>query len=134
HAELIFLAGGDQWTYVENWKGTPLAAAIQTAVARGAILGGTSAGLAVLGEGVFTAENGSVTSAEALADPYDPLVTLDGAFVALPALANVVTDTHFVVRDRLGRLIAFVARAAQDGLLASPIGIGVDEETALVID
>lgn len=133
-AEVIFLAGGDQWTYVENWKDTPLEDAIHVAVAHGAILGGTSAGLAVLGELVFSAENGSVTSAEALADPYDSLVTLDTGFLALPLLGGVVTDSHFGARDRMGRLIAFVARAATDGTSPNPIGIGVNEETALVID
>lgn len=133
HAELIFLAGGEQWTYLDNWKGTALETAIQEALARGAILGGTSAGLAVMGEMAFSAENGTVVSAEALADPYDALVALDTGFLAIPALANVVTDSHFGARDRMGRLIAFVARAATDSLLADPAGLGVDEETALVI-
>jgi len=131
-AEVIFLAGGDQWTYIDNWNDTPLEDAIHAAVGRGAIIGGTSAGLAVLGEIAFTAEIDTVTSAEALADPYDPLVTLDG-FLTLPMLAGVVTDSHFGARDRMGRLIAFHARAITDALATSPIGIGVDEETALVI-
>ena len=133
-AEVIFLAGGDQWTYVANWKDTPLEDAIHAAVARGAILGGTSAGLAVLGELAFSAENGSVTSPEALADPYDPLVILETGFLALPLLGGVVTDSHFGARDRMGRLIAFQARADTDGLATTPIGLGVDEETALVVD
>lgn len=133
NAEVIFLAGGDQWTYVDNWKDTPLEDAIHAAVARGAIIGGTSAGLAVLGQIAFTAEIDTVTSAEALADPYDPFVTLDG-FLTLPMLTGVITDSHFGARDRMGRLIAFHARTITDALATSPVGIGVDEETALVID
>lgn len=134
HAEVIFLAGGDQWTYLDAWRDTPLEDALHTAFARGAVLGGTSAGLAVLGELVFSAENGTVTSPEALADPFDPLVALDGGFLALDSLTGVVTDSHFGARDRLGRLISFVARAETGGLLDDPLGVGVDEETALVID
>jgi cyanophycinase-like exopeptidase len=44
----------------------------------------------------------------------------------------VLVDTHFSERDRLGRLIAFVARAAHDGV--GVLGLGIDEETAVTID
>lgn len=43
-----------------------------------------------------------------------------------------VTDTHFAKRERLGRLIVFVARAAQDEA-DDIVGIGVDEDTALCV-
>lgn len=134
HAEAVFLAGGDQAVYLEAWKDGPVEDALAGAAARGAVLGGTSAGCAVLGDVVYGARNGSVFSDEALADPYDPYVTLERDFLALPALAGVVTDTHFAARDRMGRLLAFVARAWTDGLAARPVGLGVDEGTALVID
>ncbi|MBA3539584.1 MAG: hypothetical protein H0T79_08130, partial [Deltaproteobacteria bacterium] len=54
--------------------------------------------------------------------------------LALPPLAGVITDTHFAARDRMGRLLAFTARAIADGWTARPLGLGVDEATALVID
>ena len=134
HAEAVFLAGGDQAVYVEAWGGGPVAAALTAAYARGAVVGGTSAGTAVLGEVVYSARNGSVTSAEALADPYTVYVTLDRAFVSIAPLAQVITDTHFGARNRMGRLLAFLGRARVDGLAARPIGLGIDEATALVID
>lgn len=134
HAEAIFLAGGDQAVYVDAWGGSPVAAALDAAWDRGAVVGGTSAGCAVLGEIVYTAANGTVYSDEALADPYDPYVTLERAFVTLPPLAGVVTDTHVAARDRMGRLLAFTGRAIADGWAAAPLGIGVDEGTALVVD
>lgn len=134
HAEGVFLAGGDQATYVTAWKGTRLAGALGTVWARGGVVGGTSAGCAVLGEIVFAALQGSVYSDEALGDPYNPYMTMERQFVAFAPVAGVVTDTHFAARDRMGRLVAFMARAAQDGWATSPIGLGVDEGTALVVD
>lgn len=134
HAEAIFLAGGDQAVYLATWTGTATQAALRRAWQRGAVIGGTSAGAAVLGAIVYSAADGSVYSDEALADPFDVHVTLTRDFVALPPLANVVTDTHFGARDRMGRLLTFVARAYVAGWTETPRGIGLDEQTALVID
>ncbi|MBA3463606.1 MAG: cyanophycinase [Deltaproteobacteria bacterium] len=134
HAEAIFLAGGDQATYVNAWRGTAVAEALQRAPQRGAVIGGTSAGCAFLGEIVYSAQLGSVVTAEALADPYDSRVTLEHDVLALTTLSGVVTDTHFAARDRMGRLLAFTARAMADGLSARPLGVGVDEATAVVVD
>src|SRR5580698_860737 len=52
-AEVIFIAGGDQSRYVNFWKGTPVGDAINAHLAAGKPIGGTSAGLAVLGEVVY---------------------------------------------------------------------------------
>lgn len=133
-AEAIFLAGGDQATYVAGWTGTRVQTALRAAWARGAIVGGTSAGCAVLGELLFTAENGTIYSDEALEDPYDSYLVLGRDFAGLPVLAGVITDTHFSERDRLGRLVAFLARIIADGWASAPRGLGVDEGTALVVD
>jgi len=133
HAEGIFIAGGDQSTYLANWKGTALQTALQQAWNRGAVIGGTSAGLAVLGAWSFAAYQGSVVSSEALANPYDPLVSLEKDFLAYPPLARVITDSHFFQRDRMGRLVTFVARIEQDGWGDPVLGMGIDEQTALVV-
>lgn len=136
-ADVIFLAGGDQSTYVAMWAGTPLEAAMKAAVARRVPFGGTSAGLAVLGQFDYTGANQSVSSAEALANPYDRNVTLDRSFLnALPLMGGVITDSHIVARDRMGRLLTFLARLSADGWAGwqSLRGIGVDEQTAVVVD
>jgi cyanophycinase len=131
-AEAIWLAGGDQWTYHQAWGGTATAAALDAAWGRGAVLAGTSAGLAVMGDPGFTAERTSVTSAEALADPCGPDVTLADPLAAVPPLAGVVTDTHFAERDRQGRLVAFMAKAWTQG--GGPrVGLGVDEGTGVLV-
>lgn len=132
HAEGIFMAGGDQAQYLKNWKGTPVAEAIMTAYGRGAVVGGTSAGCAVMGEFMFAAYNDTVYSDEALLDPYNQYMTMEQGFLSLPLLTGVITDTHFVTRDRMGRLVGFLGRIVQDGWAAEVVGIGVDEKTAIV--
>lgn len=133
NAEAIFIAGGNQDEYVSNWDGTPLEAAIDAAVARGVPIGGTSAGLAVLGEFDFAALAGTVYSHEALADPYNRYMTLVRGFLQAPGLGATIADSHFVARDRMGRLVAFLARIVQDGWAAEARGIGIDERAALIV-
>ena len=133
HAEGVFIAGGDQAKYLKAWKDTPLAGALMAAHDRGAILGGTSAGCAVLGQYMFAAYNDTVYSEEALADPYNTYMTMERDFLPLASMKGWITDTHFVTRDRMGRLVGFLGRIVQDGWAKSPIGIGVDEATAVVV-
>jgi cyanophycinase len=133
-AEALFIAGGDQSNYVSMWKDTPLADAIRAAAARGVPVGGTSAGLAVMGQFVYGALGASAESATALADPYHGSVTLVRGFLDLPGLEGMITDSHFVTRDRLGRLVAFLARIVQEGWASQARGIGVDEQTAVLVD
>ncbi|WP_404333653.1 cyanophycinase [Sphingomonas sp. MMS12-HWE2-04] len=133
HADGIFLAGGDQANYVRYWKDTPVAALLDAHVKKGRPIGGTSAGLAILGGTAYGAMDGdSIDTPRALADPIGPGVTLVTGFLHMPRLAHVVTDTHFGARNRLGRLIAFLAAARQRD--AQAIGIGVDEESALCVE
>lgn len=133
-AEALFIAGGDQNDYLTYWKGTPLAAALQELAGRNIPIGGTSAGLAVLGQFIYSGANQSVTSAEALANPYGRNVTLDRDFLALLPLARTITDSHLDSRDRMGRLATFMARVVQDGWTSAARGIGVDVETALLVE
>lgn len=133
HADGIFIAGGDQANYVRYWKDTPIARAIDAHVRKGRPLGGTSAGLAILGGTAYGAmDGGSIDSPTALANPGGPAVTMVTGFLHLPRMAHIVTDTHFSKRDRLGRLVAFVAKAR----LRDPraVGLGVDEGAALCVE
>jgi cyanophycinase-like exopeptidase len=160
-ASAIFIAGGAQNTYVDLWQNTPIQTALDHAVARGVPIGGTSAGLAVLGQYVYSAENKSALSSTVLANPYDPSITLDQHFLsvanvspsqpvpaqpALPYLENTITDSHCFERDRMGRLVTFLARLVADPQWTPPSaagpptpllltkGIGIDESTALLIN
>ncbi|HEX7802984.1 MAG TPA: cyanophycinase [Pseudoxanthomonas sp.] len=136
-ADGIFIAGGDQSNYVRYWKGTPLNDALNRHVRDGKPLGGTSAGLAIMGAFSYGAmDGGSLTSEDALKDPMGPAVTLVDDFLQLPPLpaGQVITDSHFGARDRLGRLLTFIARLSKEQGRADIKGLGVDENTALCID
>ncbi len=134
NAEALWIAGGDQSDYINFWKGTPVADAINyVANTKHAPVGGTSAGLAVLGQFIYTGNAGSVTSSQALANPYHNYVTLDRDFVQIANLGGVITDSHFVTRDRFGRSVAFIARIIKDGWASSARGIAIDEATAILV-
>ncbi len=133
NAEVVFFAGGDQCNYVKRIKGTPVAAAVEKVFARGGAVGGISAGLAIQGEFVFDACVDTVKPPEVLADPYHPRATFTYGFFSWPSLAGVFTDSHFAARERMGRLLGFLARQLQDGKAGSALGLGVDEETALLV-
>jgi cyanophycinase len=128
-AELLWFAGGDQWNYVRMWKGTPLGAAIQERIAAGVPVGGSSAGLAIMGEHGFSAEFDTVRSPEALKHPFDRRVAIESKFLKIPLLAGIITDTHFAKRDRMGRLLAFLAR-----LRGKASAIAVDEGSAVMLE
>jgi cyanophycinase len=133
-AEALFIAGGDQYDYVKYWKGTPVEDAIHDLANRNVPIGGTSAGLAILGEFLFSAQNDTVYSDTALADPYNRRVALDRDFLTLPNMGNVIADGHLDSRDRMGRLVTFLARIVQDGWSTEAKGIGVDVETAVAVE
>ncbi len=134
HAEAIFITGGDQSNYIRFWEGTPVQEAINERLRAGVPIGGTSAGLAVLGEYIFTAMNDTALSSETLADPYNKQVTLGSGFLEVPFMQDILTDQHFVKRNRLGRSIGFLARILQDGMATSIREIAVDERNVVLVD
>jgi cyanophycinase len=138
-AEAIFIAGGDQSLYVNFWKGTPVEEAINAHVAAGKPIGGTSAGLAVLGQFVYGCledkpDDADLTSREVLSDPYLRRVTVVRDFLKVPGLENILTDSHFAKRDRMGRSLGFLARIVADGWSKTPREIAIDQGSALLVE
>lgn len=155
-ANAVWIAGGDQSDYIKFWKGQALETTLKVLMNKNVPIGGTSAGAAVLGQFDFAALRGSVTSEQALNDPYNKYMSLDptplsttGGFIAPPALANTILDSHLDSRNRMGRLIAFVSRligayrgpdnqqyGCTGGILSNreARGIGLDVETALLVE
>lgn len=138
-AAAIFIAGGDQANYINFWRDTPVQRALNDAIHRGIPIGGTSAGLAVLGEFAYTAQNDSpdgpdLNSAAALANPFNPQVVIVRGFLNIPELRGLITDTHFHARDRLGRSIVFMARILASGDTKKIHAIGIDPHTAFLVD
>ena len=135
NAEAAFIAGGDQSDYVRLWKGTAIEDAIHHVAAKPAPVGGTSAGMAIMSEFVYSAmSNSSLETAEALADPFHRDLTLDRDFLALPMLGGLITDQHLQERDRMGRTVAFLARLLRDGWTAQARAVAADRETALHVN
>jgi len=135
NAEALWIAGGDQSNYINFWKGTPVQTALQGLIARSVPIGGTSAGMNVLSQFIYSAlASQGVTSSQALADPFTRYITLDRDFVSMATVAGLIGDPHFVTRDRMGRDLAFLCRIFLNGWSATPRGISIDEQTALLID
>jgi cyanophycinase len=133
-AEAIFIAGGDQSNYVRFWQDTPVEDALNRHIAAGKPIGGSSAGLAVLGEFSFSSMIDTIHSPAALADPYGNKVTLSRDFLRIPLLDGIITDTHFAKRDRMGRLLVFLARILQDGWAAQVRAIAVEQDAAVLLE
>lgn len=138
-AEAIWIAGGDQSKHVRYWRGTPVLDEIQAAVARGVPVGGTSSGLSVMGEYVYTAEGDSptaphLTSTEAVRDPFSPRVTLRRDFLRLPHLVGTLLDPHFAQESRFGRMAAFLSRLETAGWGRGARGLGIERRTALLVE
>jgi cyanophycinase len=138
-AEVVFIAGGDQANYIRGWKGTPVQKAINDDIAAGKPIGGTSAGLAVLGEFAYGAmgdkpDDKDLSSPEVLANPYADRVTLERDFLSIPRLNNLITDSHFAKRDRMGRSLGFLARVMKDGWSDDPREVAIDERSAVLVE
>jgi len=145
HASALFISGGDQANYINFWQETPVQTALNEAIRRGVPIGGTSAGLAVLGEYAYTAQGDKPDDANldgklAMADPYGPRITISHNFLEIPALKGIITDTHFAKRDRMGRLLVFLAQLNEpDGKPVPPPGgnirgIGVEQGAAVLVE
>lgn len=135
NAEALWIAGGDQSNYVDYWRSTPVEDAIHEVANKPAPVGGTSAGMAIMSEFVYSAmSSSSLTSAEGLANPFHRDLTLDRDFLALPWLDGIITDQHLQERDRIGRTVAFLARLVKDGWTSDGKAIAADRETALHVD
>ncbi|HTQ62298.1 MAG TPA: cyanophycinase [Candidatus Solibacter sp.] len=133
-AGAIYIAGGDQSNYVRFWQDTPVEDALNRHIAAGKPLGGSSAGLAVLGEFSFSSMIDTIHSPDALADPYGNKVTISRDFLRIPLLRGVITDTHFVKRDRMGRLLVFMARILRDGWAKRVRAIAIEQDAAVLLE
>lgn len=113
----IFFTGGDQSRIVDCIKGTPLDEVIHQRHREGAVIGGTSAGAAMMPDEM-------IVGGASVSNPSVDAVEMGPGMGFLP---GVVIDQHFAQRGRLGRLLA--------GLVLQPavIGLGIDENTAIIV-
>ena len=136
--DAVFIKGGDQGEYYDAWNGTVLEAQIRAVRARGGGVGGTSAG--AMSQSEYALAGGAdYVSADALSDactPYLDDVSDGGTGVHTDFLGFVggaLVDTHFATRARLGRLAGALAKAIDDGAPPDLLGVGLDEQTGIVV-
>lgn len=137
HAEAIWMAGGDQATYISMWQDTPVQEAINNLInVKGGPVGGISAGMAVMGQAYFPAIAGSVNSESALNNPFSSQMQFGyDDFISAPFMENVITETHLndPNRIRYGRVTAFLARLGYDQGVR-PLAMGSNEFCAIAIE
>lgn len=116
-ATLIWIPGGDQNRFMEAIAGTGLDQVIRDAYRKGAVVGGTSAGAAVMSQFMMTGD-ADLTALRA------------GTTVMKPGLAlwpEALIDQHFLKRQRNNRLLSAVLERP------TLIGVGIDEATAVIV-
>lgn len=114
----IFLTGGNQMRLSAIIGGTQLEHLVRERHEAGATVAGTSAGASILSAHMVAMGASGAT----------PKLRMAQMFAGFGLISNVIIDQHFRQRDRIGRLLALVA--GNPGLL----GIGIDEDTSVVID
>jgi cyanophycinase len=114
----LFFTGGDQLHITSLLGGTEMQRLIHRRYERGLVIGGTSAGAAMM-------SNSMIVSGEADENPKIGGVEIGPG---MDLIVGAMIDTHFSQRGRHGRLLTAVAHYPQD------IGIGIDERTAMVVN
>jgi cyanophycinase len=118
YATGFFMTGGSQLRISSALGGTALAAALRRRHAEGMVVAGTSAGAAVISQHM-------ISMGESGGTPRRRLVQMAQGLGFAPDL---VIDQHFRRRDRMGRLLTALSYNPE------PLGVGVDEDTAAMID
>jgi cyanophycinase len=121
----IFFSGGDQSRLTAVIVGTPVQQKLMELYRAGAVMGGTSAGAAIMSKVMIT---GNELINKDTVDIFTSIMkgnveTIEG----IGFLDNVIIDQHFVKRKRLNRLISAVLEHQK---LA---GVGIDESTSVVV-
>ena len=128
----IWFAGGDQSRLADVLRGSRSLDAIREAWRdRGAVVGGTSAGAAVMSTPMITGSERRRGGGRYPSDSSEAFLTIERQNVetaeGFAFLTDVVVDQHFVRRRRHNRLMSLVLEAPPH------LGAGIDESTALVV-
>lgn len=125
----IWFTGGDQTRLAPVLLGTPTLAAMHARYRAGAVVGGTSAGAAVISDSMLTGNQHP--AGDTLGYYGDEYPTIARGVIEIVAglgfLSGVIVDQHFVRRERLNRLLAVILERP------TLLGAGIDESTALEI-
>jgi cyanophycinase len=126
----IWFTGGDQVRITAVLLGTPVHRAIVARFRAGAVIGGTSAGAAIMSDSMITG-NQYRTPPDTngyYGDEFSRVARKSIEIVpGLGFLPGTIVDQHFIVRERHNRLLSVVLE--RPGM----IGVGIDESTAIEV-
>lgn len=124
----VWFTGGDQTRITAVLSGTPLLDEIHALRRRGAVIGGTSAGAAIMSDSMLTGNQTRADSTGYYGDEF-PLIARATIEVVpgLGFLPGTIVDQHFLARERHNRLLSAVLERP------SLMGIGIDESTAVEV-
>jgi cyanophycinase len=125
NAKLIYISGGDQVRFMGVVQGTDIEKAIHEAYNKGCLVGGTSAGAAVMSKIMITGNELKHPDYASTFKSIEPanIETKQG----LGFIENAIVDQHFVRRSRYNRLISAIIE------YPDVKGIGIDEATAILV-
>ncbi|HEY0368262.1 MAG TPA: cyanophycinase [Chthoniobacterales bacterium] len=118
-ANAVFFTGGDQLKITSQIGDTPVFNRIREIYRAGGLIAGTSAGASVVCSTMLV--GGSARTSPRLGDTVQMAP-------GLGFIRDVIIDQHFAERGRMGRLLGAVAQNPKT------LGLGIDENTAVVID
>ncbi len=125
----VFLLGGDQTVAMQVIANTPVEAALAELYARGAVIGGTSAGCGMQSRAMLATYAENFAASNALDWGAAEVWATDERHGLSFGLDNAIVDQHFFQRGRIGRLLNAIA---QPGV--PHVGIGVDAYTGIRVD
>jgi cyanophycinase len=127
----VWFGGGDQVLLIRALRGSKTDSAIHARYRAGAVVGGTSAGAAVMSRTMITGDELRAGGARPPADTTDHFLTVarndivtDAGFGLLP---TAIVDQHFIRRKRNNRLVSAILEHPER------LGVGIDESTALLV-
>jgi cyanophycinase len=125
----IWFSGGDQERVTEVLSGTPVMRAMQRRYREGAVVGGTSAGAAIMSDSMITGNQTPPWDTTGYYGDEYPAIARHRVEIipGLGFLPEAIVDQHFIRRERHNRLLSAVLERP------SLLGVGIDESTALEV-
>lgn len=125
----VYFEGGDQARLTAALLDTPIHKKIMELYQRGAVVGGTSAGAAVMSQVMITGDERRKPGGEEVECDKFRTIEAGNIITALGFgfVTRAVIDQHFIARKRYGRLISVIAEHPD------LLGVAMDEDTAIDI-
>jgi cyanophycinase len=116
NAKAVWFSGGRQWRFVDAYMGTKAEELFRGVLARGGVIGGSSAGASIQSQ--YMPRGSPLGNTDMMAEGYER---------GLDFLPGAAVDQHFTQRKRHSDMTALMRRYPQ------LLGIGLDEGTAIVV-